>query len=232
MIDLGWLVLDPNIVYLILIFGLWLMITAVYVPGTGFVEALAAVALIATVILLASTSQTNWWALLLVIVGVLGFMLLPFTKDRRVQLAAIAGLGLQAAGGLFLFSTARVEPLLIALTVALPLLYHLYVLLPIMNNLRDMERTAPVNGNVNTLLIGANGRVEQALRGAARPTGTVLVRSELWTAFSDEELASGTPVTVVDVEGVQLYVEPTKQKRRETEDVQPDEAAHPDASLP
>lgn len=44
------------------------------------------------------------------------------------------------------------------------------------------------------------------------PVGTVNVNSELWTAYSNEPLPSGTYVEVVSKEGLRLFVVRAKPK--------------------
>jgi membrane-bound ClpP family serine protease len=56
------------------------------------------------------------------------------------------------------------------------------------------------------------GRVVKALD----PIGTVQVNSELWTATSSKTLASGTRVVIQERNGLQLFVEATKDKREPT----------------
>jgi membrane protein implicated in regulation of membrane protease activity len=59
-------------------------------------------------------------------------------------------------------------------------------------------------------LIGARGRVLKTLD----PVGTVQAGGEIWTATSNKTLQPGTEVLVVEREGLQLYVEAVKPKRR------------------
>jgi membrane protein implicated in regulation of membrane protease activity len=49
------------------------------------------------------------------------------------------------------------------------------------------------------------------------PVGTVYVRGESWTARSDEKLAAGTEISVVEQDGLTLYVEAVKHKRQPEE---------------
>src|SRR5690606_41205748 len=109
--------IDPNLIYLALIFGLWLGVTATYVPGTGILEVVAAVMMIGAVGLLANM-PTNWGAVVLLVVGALTFIVIPFLKHQLVPLA-IGGLILQAVGGLFMFDGLQVSPVIIALIVVL-----------------------------------------------------------------------------------------------------------------
>lgn len=193
---------DPTIVYLVLLLGLWLGVTATYMPGTGLLEIFAGAALIAALVILGDM-PTNWGAVVIMVLGVLSFMVMPFLQQQFVPLA-VGGLALQAVGGWFMFDGLSVSPVVIALTVVLPLAYHRYVLLPIL----EKARTAPLLDEGDSL-IGARGRVVKALD----PTGTVQVRGELWTAHSDRTLKPGTEVVVLEREGLNVYVEGIKHKR-------------------
>src|SRR3989441_306333 len=57
-------------------------------------------------------------------------------------------------------------------------------------------------------LLGVSGLVGQTgvARGALEPEGQVSVHGEIWRAVADRPLADGTPVTVVDVQGLTLRV--------------------------
>jgi membrane-bound ClpP family serine protease len=55
-------------------------------------------------------------------------------------------------------------------------------------------------------LIGAQGVIKSALTPESQFTGTAQVAGELWTVKSDEPLSEGTPVVVVHVEGLTLFV--------------------------
>jgi membrane-bound serine protease (ClpP class) len=198
--------IDPNLVYLILILGLWMSVTAVYMPGTGVVEGLASIGVIASLVVLANM-PTVWWAVILIVVGVLSFLIIPFI-DRRFAPLAVGGLVLQAIGSLTLFNGISVSLPLIAVTIIASLLYHRYALLPALAHHRGkpaMLEDEPI--------IGLSGYVQSALN----PVGTVYVRGETWTARSDQPLEKGAEIAVVDQEGLTLYVEALKHKRRQEE---------------
>lgn len=194
--------LDPNLVYLILLAGLWLSVTAAYLPGTGVVEVLAIGGVLVALYILASM-PTNWLAVLLLVVGVLGFLIMPFV-DQRLALLSAGGLVLQAIGSVFLFNGMSVSLPLIAVTIGAALLYHRFALLRVL----ESHRAQPAMLE-DEPIIGAIGYVQKALD----PVGTVYVRGESWTARADDVLPSGTPVTVVEREGLTLYVEAIKNKR-------------------
>ena len=48
--------------------------------------------------------------------------------------------------------------------------------------------------------------VDLVARGALEPEGQVSVQGEIWRAVADRNLADGTPVTVIDVQGLTLRV--------------------------
>lgn len=196
------LVVDPNIVYVVLIVGLWVGVTAVYMPGTGVMEVLALAALGLGAYLLLSM-PTNWVAVLLMVVGVLGFIIMPFIKQQWAMLAPV-GLALQGLGGLMLFDGMSISPVVIAVMLVIPFMYHSFVLLPMLERIRAQGTV-----DKDELIIGMDGRVVKALD----PVGTVNVNSELWTATSDEIVESGERVTVVDRDGLQLIVIRSKRKR-------------------
>jgi membrane-bound serine protease (ClpP class) len=194
--------LDANVVYLALVATLWLGVTAAYVPGTGLLEALSAGIAIGVVLMLGNM-PTNWGAVLILIVGTLSFIVMPFLNRQWIALA-IGGLILQGIGSLFMFNGLQVSPIIIGMILVLSLAYHRYVLIPTL----EKSRLQPLVDD-DTSLIGSRGRVVRALD----PVGTVHVRGELWTANSDEPLQSGEEVVVVERDGLNIFVEGVKQKR-------------------
>lgn len=193
---------DPNIVYLLLLFGLWGAVTAAYIPGTGLVEVVSALGSIGALVLMMSM-PTNWLALLVLIVGVGGFLIMPFI-NHRFALLATGGLLLQALGSLFLFNGMMVSPVLIAGTIAVALLYHRFVLMALRNS---YDRLPEIDDDA--AFIGSVGRVVSPINGF----GTVQAAGELWTARSDQPLASGDEVVIVDRDGLVVTVEGLKRKR-------------------
>ncbi|HEX2622787.1 MAG TPA: NfeD family protein, partial [Phototrophicaceae bacterium] len=136
--------------------------------------------------------------------GVVGFILIPFFKQQYTRLS-LGGLILQALGGYFLFHGLRVQPEVVAVTIALSLAYHYFVLLPALRQLKLYKHETP-----DEVLIGSKGRVVTALS----PIGIVQVNSERWTATSTQDLPAGTTIVVLERNGLQLLVEPVKDKRQ------------------
>lgn len=209
--------MDVNVVYLILVFGLWAAVTAAYIPGTGGPEALALIGVAGGILLLTSL-PTNWAGVILLFIGVLGFLLIPFLNSKWARLAE-GGLILQVIGTLTMFNGAQVSPLLIVVTVGLSILYHHGVLLPFLE--KNRKQTAVIDDDRR--IIGSNGRVVQASdKLGTGYVSSVNIRGEQWTALSNHPLAVGEEVVVIERDGLQLQVEGIKHEQtpqKETEEV-------------
>lgn len=201
--SIEWLAaVDPNIVYLGLIVALWSVVTIVYSPGTIIGEIFSAVLTLAALVMLANM-PTNWLAVILIVVGVSGFLALPFVSIRFARFADL-GLLLQVAGGMMLFREGpQVSPVIVLATVLVAWVYHRFVLMPA---LRLHAKTA--KADEGHLLVGMRGRVTRALD----PIGTVYVNGESWTARSPEPLDVNTEVVVVRKAGLELFVEKAKRE--------------------
>lgn len=213
MIDIA--LVDPNLIYLALLAGLWLGVTALYVPGTWIPEILSVVMLVGTLIILGSMA-TAWWAVILMILGVSMFLLMPFFGEKYGRFAELGLVG-QAIGGYFLLQNGGVSPILIGITVILGFMYNRFVLIPTMKNQRRYNEYDESNA-----VIGIRGRVVKDVD----PVGTVYVNKELWRARSSEPLSTDDAIIVVGQDGLELIVEKAK-----TEDVPHYEEAQQRASL-
>lgn len=188
-----------NLLYLLLVAGLWLAALAIVSPGTGTLEVLAFFALagagLGTLFL-----PPNGWAVIVLVLGVV-FLILSL-KMKQVEL----WLGLSAVafclGSVFLFRLeeggAAVHPLL-AIVVSLMTLGYFW--LAIRNAILAHQAGPTIDP---TLVVNQIGEV----RTTIDPTGSVFVAGELWTARADVPIAIGTSVRVRDREGLILTVEP------------------------
>jgi membrane-bound serine protease (ClpP class) len=196
--------INPTILYLALLAGLWIAITAAHIGGTGVLE-LASLVVLGGCIYVLTLMPTNWLALLLLVMGAAAFIVLPYLASKYAHLAEL-GLVLQAIGGFFLFTNQTVSPVIIAATIFVSWLYNRFVLLPI---LRAHHR--PSDYDDATDVVGERGRVVQALS----PVGTVFINGENWSARSDPHLPVGTEIIVMGKRGLELVVE--KAKREDAE---------------
>ena len=205
-LDINPATVNVDLVYLGFVIGLWVAVTAAYLPGTGILEVFALLAMGASVVVLAQL-PTNWFFLLVIAIGGSLFMLVPFVHQKYAPFALV-GLAMQGLGGLLLFDgDYGVSPLVLAVSLIVPALYHQFILMPILRNMRD----TPVHDR-DAGLVGKTGRVTKALN----PIGTVYVNSEHWTAqVEDDEVVVhiGEKVLVIGREDLRLIVEPLKRKR-------------------
>lgn len=191
---------DPTLLYVMLLIGLWVAITAAHIPGTGIIE-LAAFGLIGLSLYALTQLPTNWLALMLMVTGTGCFLVLPYLSPRYAHLAEL-GLLLQAVGGFTLFSDRTMSLPVLGVTVLLSWFYSRFVLMPILKT--QWQKT---DYHEYTQVIGSIGRVIKPLD----PTGTVLVNGEIWSARSTQDLSAETEVIVQARRGLELTVEKAKR---------------------
>jgi len=191
---------DPNVIYLLLMAGLWISATGTYIPGTGLAEIGGAALIIGTLFLLAQVA-TNWIAVIALVIGASLFFLLPLLKSEWERFA-IGGLALQAAASFFLFAEASVSPIWIVVGLVVAYAYHRTILRSVLMQQRTLSSTQK-----DEFLVGERGRVVAEIEDR----GTVQVHGELWTARSRSRLESGTEVVVTQQDGLELHVEKAKR---------------------
>lgn len=192
----------PNLLYLVLVAGLWLAALSIVTPGTGVYEGLTFLALGAAGLGTLAV-PINGWAVLPI---ALGMLLFGFSVWRNRQgfwlLASAVAL---TVGSAFLFETEAGGPavnLWLALfTSALTAGYFWLVVRTTM----DAYQAVPTHDP--SRVVGQIGEV----RTAIDPIGSAYVNGELWTATAKNEIPPGSSVRVVDREGLMLVVEPERQ---------------------
>jgi membrane-bound serine protease (ClpP class) len=194
--------IDINWLYIVLIATLWVAATAVYIPGTTVLETLTVGGIFVSLFAF-SQHPTAWWAVMLIVVGTLFFKLAPVINNTLSNWAWF-GLLAQTVASFFLFEGAQVSPIIIIMVTLLSFAYYQFLLLPVLERMRTQTST-----NEDDLLLGAEGRVTTAI---SDQVGTVQLRGEAWTAYSDNPIAVGERVRVIRREGLQLYVERVKRK--------------------
>lgn len=202
--------LDPTLVYTILVLGMWIGVTAIYTPGTGLLEGAALLTLFGALWGLARL-PTQWAAVIAILLGMTAFVLLPILHLRQTRWAEVA-LAVQVAGSLLLY---RDGPPNLAVVFALMTLsygYYRFMLVPTLQR----QQAAPEVGNEIAELIGAQGRV--VAPASNLHSGTAHINGELWTIRSAIPLETGDIVRVVDVIGLEVQVERVKAKRPPTPD--------------
>ncbi|OGO13494.1 MAG: hypothetical protein A2Z66_12530 [Chloroflexi bacterium RBG_13_66_10] len=191
--------LFPNLVYLVLVGGLWLAALALVAPGTGVLELLAALTLALAGLGIVSLTLSPW-ALLVLVAGAVLFGLSLWRRHEAIWLA-LSAIAL-SLGSAFLFVSPSggpdVHPLVAALTSMLTLGYFWLAIRKVLASARAKPAHDP------SAVKGLVGEVRSALD----PIGSVYVGGELWTARAARHVAEGKLVRVVDLDGLMLTVEP------------------------
>jgi membrane-bound serine protease (ClpP class) len=192
------LLINPDVAYILFIAGLWALVSAWAIPGTGLPEAAAAICLTLAFIGLAQL-PINLAGLSLIILSI--GLFIADLKVHQTGALLLGGAVTLALGSLFLFkvegaSEVRVSPWLIALVTLASGGFFGVGLARVMRAQRRPLRMGPET------IIGASGYVVSNLD----LMGTVQVKSELWSAVANEPIAAGEEIVVEDVEGVKLKV--------------------------
>lgn len=193
------ILLNPNFVYLFVIGGISLAFIAILTPGTGILEISALFFLI-----LAGWGifnlPINYWALILLIVGVFP-PLIALRKTRKSYYLAISVLSL-AIGSAYLLRGESWYRLAVSPGLAIAVSVFMGGLFWIITQKTLEAEAAPPSHDLSTL-IGSIGEAKSEIHHE----GSVQVNKELWTARSNEPIEVGTQVRVVDREGFILVVE-------------------------
>lgn len=201
------IILNPNVVYLALVIGVLFAFMAVLTPGTGLFEIGALLAL-----LFAGWGvynlPTNTWALALMLIGVLLFIIAIRKPQQRIYLAL--SIIFLMVGSLYLISgevwwQPAVNPFLGLLISGLAGAFLWIATVKVME-----ARQVPPTHDLESL-IGAVGEAKTAIH----PEGSAQVDGELWTARSETPIPSGTQVRVVGREGFMLDVVPVEESQDE-----------------
>lgn len=190
--------LDPNVAYVMLVGGFLLAILALFSPGTGLLE-LGALFMLALAGYGIVNLPINAWALVILVVGVLPFIL-ALRRSRRWWwlIPALAAL---VVGSIFLFSTSNgspaVNPWLAGLVSVLVVPFVWLI------GRKSLEALSIPAASLNTLV----GMIGEA-RTEIFNEGSVYVNGEDWSARSKVRIPAGAKVRVLRRDGLVLEVEP------------------------
>ncbi len=190
--------LFTNLLYLVLVAGLWLTALAIVSPGTGTLELLAFFTLVAAGFGMAYVA-INWWAVIVLIVGIVLLLLALRLEHEEVWLLLSAAAF--CVGSVFLFRLEEggtaVHP---AVAISASVVTMGYFWIALRNSIVAYKSSPMID---LSKLQGAIGEVRTTLD----PTGSVYVSGELWTARAESPLDVGAKVRVRDREGLILIVE-------------------------
>ena len=189
----------PNLLYLLLVAGLWLAALAIVSPGTGFLEGLAFITLVLAGF---GTLYLYWngWAVAVLAGGAV--LLFLSVRLPRTEIWLGASALAFCVGSVFLF---RVEAGGSAVHPALAVVVSLLTLGFFWLSIRKALAAHQVQPTIDlSALLGQIGEVRTTLD----PIGSAYVAGELWTARCDVRVEAGASVKVLDREGLMLIVEP------------------------
>lgn len=191
--------LFSNLMYLLLVAGVWFASLAVISPGTGLYEVL-------TLMTLASAGiglfyiPINAWAFIPLILGMATFLSSLWVKKLEGILLGISAL-LISLGSVYLFQSKWDEPAvhpLLAIIVSLSTLgFYWFAIRKTVAAQRMQSVHDP------SLVVGQTG----VSRTAIEPVGTIYVGGEYWSARSDQVIPAGAWVLVTGRKGLVLSVE-------------------------
>ena len=195
------LLLDtPNLVYLVLVAGIWAGALALVVPGTGALEVISIFCLL--IAGYASLSlPVNLWAIVLLLLGMGGFVAAVVRPRKSYYL--IASVVLLTAGSILLFrgEDGRVSGVSWPLAMGTTVFTIGFFWLVVYKSLKAHSQRPTMDPG---RLMGEFGETLTEVAGS----GTIQLASETWSARSREALPAGTRVRVVGREGLVLLVEP------------------------
>ena len=197
------ILLNPNLAYLLLVFGGMLTILAIFAPGTGLLE-LGALILLLIAGWQMYNLEINVWALILLILVVIPF-LLAVRKSRQLIFLVISLLAF-VIGSSFLFRgeswwQPAVNPFL-ALAVSITAGGYMWIAI---RKVLESDLYGPRHNLAS--LIGEIGEAKTDISDE----GSAQVGGELWTVRSNTVIPAGARVRVVSREGFILLVEPDSQ---------------------
>jgi membrane-bound serine protease (ClpP class) len=194
------ILLNPNVAYLIVAFGLMVTVLAILSPGTGILEALALL-ILALVAWEVINLGVNWWAVGLIAIGI-AFFILAVRRPKQIVYLIIAIIAL-VVGSAFMFPSSNlfipaVNPFLALLVSVLMTGFFWIVTHKVLE-----ARLAPPVQDIESIV----GKIGEA-KTDIQDEGTVLIGSELWSARSSTRILRGARITVTGRDGFILDVAP------------------------
>lgn len=194
---------DPNVALILLQIGLLAIAVELYNPGATLPAIVGGICLVLAFVALGNL-PVNWGGVILVILSVIVFII-----DVKVNtiVLTVGGLVMFVLGAILLFTPftppspvvpeVSISPVVILILGGAMTAFFLFIL-----GAAVRGRNFPVLTGAQSL-VGATGVATTNLE----PSGTVQVRSELWTATSaDGEIHKGDTVQVKDIDGLKLKV--------------------------
>jgi membrane-bound serine protease (ClpP class) len=192
--------INPNVAYVLLIFGFLTMILALFSPGTGILELVALFALVVAGYGIANM-PINWWALAILALGFIPFLMSLMRRDRSRLFLLLGSAIAFLIGSAFLFRGENWQPAVNPLLVLLLSPITIGITWLLANKMLEAVSARP-SFDLDRL-VGMMGLASSDIRGQ----GTVYVNGEEWTAISQSFIPAGSAVRIVRRNGLTLEVE-------------------------
>lgn len=191
--------LNPNVIYVILVSGLLLAVFALFAPGSGIFELTAIFALVIAGYGIYN-QPINWWGLVILVLGVV-LMVLAVRRSGRWPYLLVSILAL-VLGSAYLFRGVEwwqpgVHPLVAIVVSALAggLIWF--------GSRKAMQALSRNPTTVLDRLVGATGKTITTIS----EEGSVYVAGETWSAHSSKPIPAKARVRIIKREGFILEVE-------------------------
>ncbi len=193
---------DPSVAYMLMLLGFYGIFFELTNPGVIFPGVAGAIFLILAFYSF-QTLPVNYAGLLLIILGLVMFIL--EIKIISHGALTVGGIISMVIGSLMLFESP--EPMLrLSLYLILPAVIFTALFFSVTFSLvYKAQRRRPVTGSEG--LVGLEGTTSSEITPEG---GMVMVRGEVWSAYSDEAIGKGEKVLVQSVSGLKIKV----KKRR------------------
>ncbi|MGD0610739.1 MAG: NfeD family protein [Anaerolineales bacterium] len=197
--------LNPNVAYLLLVFGTITLMMALLTPGTFLLEG-------AALLLLAGAGYAlyhlgfNLWALIVLVVSLAPFVYALRTPKWRIFLAV--SLLCFIIGSVYLFPSTSLIPAVNPIVAVVVSILAVGFVWFVTGKVLLAQQARPLQ-DLRTLI----GRTGQA-KTQIQQEGAVQVAGELWSARSEKPITAGSRVRVVSREGFTLVVERDDQSKK------------------
>jgi len=199
------ILVNPDIAYLLLMFGSIFLLMAIVTPGTHLLEG-GALFLLAAAGYEIYNLGFNWWALIILVLALVPFVY-SIRKTGREWALAVSTLAL-IVGSIYLFpGTGFLPAVNPIMAVIVSLLSTGFIWFVVRKGIQAF-RARPLQDLQN--LVGKTGQAKTEILDG----GSVQVASELWSARSDQPIPAGSHVRVVSREGFTLIVESDGQSKK------------------
>ncbi|HVM73201.1 MAG TPA: NfeD family protein [Anaerolineales bacterium] len=199
------ILVNPDIAYLLLMFGSIFLLMAIVTPGTHLLEG-GALFLLAAAGYEIYNLGFNWWALIILVLALVPFVY-SIRKTGREWALAVSTLAL-IVGSIYLFpGTGFLPAVNPIMAVIVSLLSTGFIWFVVRKGIQAF-RARPLQDLQN--LVGKTGQAKTEILDG----GSVQVASELWSARSDQPIPAGSRVRVVSREGFTLIVESDGQSKK------------------